>query len=71
MIGSQQTILLGRGTYDYWVGFWPGDGPEPFHSFINDTEKHVFTSRPLDAGVGQHRGRGRARRGPRARAEAG
>jgi dihydrofolate reductase len=48
VIGSQETVLLGRGTYDYWVGFWPGDGPEPFHSFINDTEKHVFTSRPLD-----------------------
>jgi len=46
--GSQDTILLGRGTYDYWVDFWPGDGPEPFHSFINGTEKHVFTSRPLD-----------------------
>ena len=49
VIGSQDTILLGRGTYDYWVGFWPGDGPEPFHSFINQKPKHVFTSRPLDA----------------------
>jgi len=48
VIGTQETILLGRGTYDYWVGFCPGDGPEPFHSFINGTEKHVFTSRPLD-----------------------
>ena len=48
VIGSQTTILLGRGTYDYWVGFWPGDGPEPFHSFINSTEKHVFTSSPLE-----------------------
>ena len=26
VIGTQETILLGRGTYDYWVGFWPGDG---------------------------------------------
>ena len=48
VIGSQDTILLGRGTYDYWVDFWPDDGPEPFHSFINGSEKHVFTSRPLD-----------------------
>lgn len=48
VIGTQDTVLLGRGTYDYWVDFWPGDGPEPFHSFINGTEKHVFTSRPLD-----------------------
>ena len=48
LIGTQDTILLGRGTYDYWVDFWPGDGPEPFHSFINNTQKHVFTSRPLE-----------------------
>jgi len=48
VIGTQDTILLGRETYDYWVGFWPGDGPEPFHSFINGTEKHVFTSRALE-----------------------
>jgi dihydrofolate reductase len=48
VIDSQDTILLGRATYDYWVGFWPGGGPEPFHSFINQTEKHIFTSRPLD-----------------------
>lgn len=31
-----------------WVGFWPGEGPEPFHLFINDTGKHVFTSRPRE-----------------------
>jgi dihydrofolate reductase len=48
VIGTQDTILLGRGTYDYWVDFWPDSGPEPFHSFINSTEKHVFTSRPLE-----------------------
>ena len=48
VIGTQDTILLGRGTYDYWVDFWPGNGPEPFHSFINGTEKHVFTSRPFE-----------------------
>jgi dihydrofolate reductase len=49
VIGTQDTILLGRHTYDYWVGHWPNEGPEPFRSFINDTPKHVFTSRPLDA----------------------
>ncbi len=48
IIRTQDTILLGRGTYDYWVGYWPNDGGEPFRTFINDTEKHVFTSRPLD-----------------------
>jgi dihydrofolate reductase len=48
VIGTQTTILLGRATYDYWVGYWPHDGPEPFRSFINGTEKHVVTSRPLE-----------------------
>lgn len=48
VIETQDTILLGRGTHDYWVGFWPHDGPEPFRSFINDTPKHVFTSGRLE-----------------------
>jgi len=49
VIDGQDTILLGRGTFDYWVGYWPHEGPEPFHSFINSTPKHVITSTPLDA----------------------
>jgi dihydrofolate reductase len=44
IIGSQDAILLGRGTYDYWVGYWPTSDVEPFASFINGTEKHVVTS---------------------------
>ena len=49
VIDSQDAVLLGRGTYDYWSGHWPNEGDEPFRSFINATTKHVFTSRPLDA----------------------
>jgi dihydrofolate reductase len=49
VIETQDTVLLGRHTYDYWVGHWPNQGPEPFRSFINGTVKHVFTSSPLDA----------------------
>jgi dihydrofolate reductase len=49
IIASQDDILLGRGTYDYWVGFWPESDIEPFASFINGTPKHVFTSsRPAE-----------------------
>lgn len=44
VIGSQDDILLGRGTYDYWVGYWPTSDVEPFASFINGTRKHVVTS---------------------------
>jgi dihydrofolate reductase len=43
-IETQDDILLGRGTYDYWVGYWPTSDVEPFASFINGTQKHVFTS---------------------------
>jgi dihydrofolate reductase len=44
VIGSQDDILLGRRTYDYWVGHWPKSDFEPFASFINGTRKHVVTS---------------------------
>ncbi len=44
IISTQDTVLLGRGTYDYWVDYWPGSDVEPFASFINTTTKHVFTS---------------------------
>ena len=51
VIESQSDILLGRGTYDYWVGYWPTSDSEPFASFINGTPKHVFTSStPANAG---------------------
>ena len=46
VIEPQDTILLGRGTYDYWADYWPASDVEPFASFINGTDKHVFTSRP-------------------------
>ncbi|WP_154793953.1 dihydrofolate reductase family protein [Occultella kanbiaonis] len=48
IIERQDDILLGRGTYDYWAGYWPTSDVEPFASFINRTPKHVFTSSPLD-----------------------
>ncbi|UJA19172.1 deaminase [Thermoleophilia bacterium SCSIO 60948] len=48
IIERQDDVLLGRGTYDYWSGFWPTADMEPFASFINETTKHVFTSSPLD-----------------------
>jgi dihydrofolate reductase len=48
VIASQDDVLLGRGTYDYWVGYWPTSDVEPFASFINGTRKHVFTSSAPD-----------------------
>jgi len=47
VISSQDDVLLGRGTYEYWVDYWPTSDVEPFASFINATPKHVFSSTPL------------------------
>jgi dihydrofolate reductase len=46
VITGQDAVLLGRGTYDYWVDYWPASDVEPFASFINGTQKYVFTSTP-------------------------
>lgn len=47
IISSQDTVLLGRRTYDDWAAFWPTSDIEPFASFINGVEKFVVTSTPL------------------------
>ncbi len=44
VIARQDTVLLGRGTYDYWVDYWPTSDLAPFAPFINATPKVVFTS---------------------------
>ena len=44
VISTQDTVLLGRGTYDYWAGHWPTSDVQPFADFINGTPKHVLTS---------------------------
>jgi dihydrofolate reductase len=48
VIGSQDTVLLGRRTYDDWARFWPNSDIEPFASFINGVQKFVVTSTPLE-----------------------
>ena len=47
IIERQGDVLLGRGTYEYWAGYWPASDVEPFATFINSTPKHVFTTHPL------------------------
>ena len=44
VIGAQDTVLLGRQTFDDWAAFWPDSDIEPFASFINGVEKFVATS---------------------------
>jgi dihydrofolate reductase len=44
VIETQDTVLLGRRTFDDWAAFWPTSDIEPFASFINGVEKFVATS---------------------------
>jgi dihydrofolate reductase len=46
VIATQDTVLLGRTTYNDWSEFWPSSGIEPFAGFINGVEKFVATSTP-------------------------
>ena len=43
-IDTQDDVLLGRGTYDYWSGYWPTSDVQPFADFINRITKHLFTA---------------------------
>src|SRR6476659_1428117 len=49
IIEAQDTVLMGRNTYDEWSRYWPSAPHEPFAGFINTVPKYVVTSRPLDA----------------------
>jgi dihydrofolate reductase len=46
VIATQDSVILGRRTYDDWARFWPPSDIEPFASFINGVEKFVVTSTP-------------------------
>jgi dihydrofolate reductase len=48
VIATQDSVILGRRSYEEWAGFWPGSEIEPFATFINGVAKYVATSRPLD-----------------------
>ena len=50
VIGSQDTVLLGRRTYDEWATYWPTSEIQPFADFINAVRKVVFTSTPPAVG---------------------
>lgn len=40
----EDTILLGRVTYQDWVGYWPTSTDEPYASHINNTPKYVVST---------------------------
>jgi dihydrofolate reductase len=47
IIGTQDTVLLGRHMYDEWSTYWPTSDDQPFADFINNVQKYVATSTPL------------------------
>jgi dihydrofolate reductase len=46
VISTQDTVLLGRRTYDRWAVDWPASTMQPFADFINTTPKLLFSSAP-------------------------
>jgi dihydrofolate reductase len=48
VIAAQDSVILGRRSYEEWAAYWPGSDVEPFATFINGVAKHVATSTPLD-----------------------
>jgi dihydrofolate reductase len=48
IIAAQDSVILGRRSYEEWAGFWPGSDIEPFATFINGVTKYVATSTALD-----------------------
>jgi dihydrofolate reductase len=47
VIGTQDTVLLGRRMYDEWSSYWPKSDDQPFADFINTVQKFVATKGPL------------------------
>jgi dihydrofolate reductase len=46
VISTQDTVLLGRRTYEKWAVDWPASTMQPFADFINTTPKLLFSSSP-------------------------
>ncbi len=44
MLAVEDTVLLGRVTYQEWAPYWPTSTDEPFASFINNTPKCVVST---------------------------
>jgi dihydrofolate reductase len=43
-IDAEDTILLGRVTYQEWASYWPTSTDEPYASHINNTPKYVAST---------------------------
>lgn len=43
-LAMQDTVLLGRVTYDEWASYWPTSSDEPFATYINNIPKYVVST---------------------------
>jgi dihydrofolate reductase len=43
-IDQEDTVLLGRVTYQEWASYWPTSTDEPYASHINNTPKYVVST---------------------------
>ena len=43
-LAEEDTVLLGRVTYQEWAPYWPTSPHEPFATFINNTPKYVVST---------------------------
>ena len=44
LLDEQDTVLLGRVTFEEWAGYWPTSTDEPFASWINGAPKYVAST---------------------------
>jgi dihydrofolate reductase len=43
-MAAQDTVLMGRVTYQEWLAYWPTSSDEPFASYINNVPKVVVST---------------------------
>lgn len=43
-LAEQDTVLLGRVTYEEWATYWPTSTDEPFATYINNIPKYVVST---------------------------
>ncbi len=43
-LAEEDTMLLGRVTYEGWLPYWPTSTDEPYASHINNTQKYVVST---------------------------
>lgn len=53
-IAAEDTILLGRVTYEEWAPYWPTSTDEPYAGHINNTPKYVVSTTLDQVGWGDY-----------------